>query len=336
MTHLRHFFITACFVSACAKPPSPAPVVARHTPKPFVPFTSQTSAAPVENAPIDVAEEPAAPLDPRCELLRRENERKVREFAASLKDPDPEIISQLLAALSPCLPGRQAAWGLSFAWPRPPMAKFDLFPPRGMHPDAWDEYLKLQIVRVSNDGDFQRACISVNAVGPRDCSLAVSAQALQSDRTAVPALVFEDIFQIEQVADFDDDGDDELVVRKGFCLYTCSRWFEVWSLSGRHLTAFGPTQTMNIVAIKDFDGDGKVDVATRAGFVQICHEKSAKDGTIQDECFGPKKAAPALVRRNLGGGRFAPPSVEVKMDTSETDTSDMDTWGRPDPRGFKF
>lgn len=114
-------------------------------------------------------------------------------------------------------------------------------------------------------------------------------------------------------------------------MYECFAWFEVWSSPRGHLSAFGPTQTMNIVAIDDFDGDGKVDVATRAGFVRFCHEKSASDGRIWDECFGPEKAAPARIRRNLGGGRFAPPSSEVEMDTS-----DMGTWGRPDPRAFNF
>jgi len=32
-----------------------------------------------------------------------------------------------------------------------------------------------------------------------------------------------------------------------------------------------------------------------SSLARICHEKSA----TQDECFGPEKAKPALVRRNL-------------------------------------
>jgi len=331
MNILRNFFIAACFVSACAKPPSPAPVIARPSERARAPAVSPAPSANSEMAPVEVEEEPAAPADRRCELLRLENERKARELETSRKSHDPQFKARLLAALSPCLPGRQAAWGLSFAWPRPALPELEVIPSRAMNPEAWDEHLLLQIVRVSNEGDFQRACMSINADGPRDCSLAISARALQSDRTAVPVLVFEAPFQIERLADFDDDGEEELVVRKGFCMYECFAWFDVWSSSGGHLTAFRPTQTLNIVAIDDFDGDGKVDVATRAGFAQICHEKSARDGSIQDECFGPKKAAPALVRKNLGSGRFAPPSDEI-----ETDSSEMGIWGRPDPRGYKF
>ncbi len=327
--------IATCFVSACAKPPSAAPVVARQPPKALAPGASLASVVVAERAPIEVAEGPSAPPDRRCELLRLENERKAGEFGAWLKvrpDGDSEqLTARVLAAVSPCLPGRQAAWGLSFAWPPPALPELEWIPSRGMNSTAWYEHLILQIVRVSNDGEFQRACLSVSAVGPRDCSLAPSARALQFDRTAVPVLVFEDIFQIDQVADFDDDGEDEVVVRQGFCMYACFAWFDVWSSSRGHLTVFGPTRTMNIVAIKDFDGDGKVDVATRAGFAQICHERSTG---LPDECFGAEKAKPALVRRNLGGGRFAPPSVEIETDTSEEEK--IDTWGRPDPRGYKF
>jgi len=322
--------MATCFVSACAKPPSAAPVVARQAPKALARDTAQASEAVAETAPVEVAEQPTTPPDPRCELLRLENERKAREFEASLKarseGANAELMARLLAALSPCLPGRQAAWGLSFAWPRPALPELEAIPSRGMNPEAWYEHLLLQIVRVSDDGDFQRACMSIGAVGPRDCSLTVSKRALQTDRTAVPVLVFEQSFQIESVVDFDDDGDDELVVRQAFCMYDCFTWFEVWSSSRGNLTAFGPTRTMNIVAIDDFDGDGKVDVATRAGFAQFCHEKSSRDGRIWDECFGPEKAKPALVRRNLGGGHFAPPSAEIETENL----------GHPDPRGYKF
>lgn len=97
------------------------------------------------------------------------------------------------------------------------------------------------------------------------------------------------------MVDFNADGEEELVVRQGFCMDDCFAWYEVWSLSRGHLTAFGPNRTMNNVAVDDFDGDGNVDVATRAGFARICHDKSA----THDECFGPEKAKPALVRRNL-------------------------------------
>lgn len=330
MNRASAFVIATCFISACANPPSAAPVVARQPPKALAPATSQASVVAAGTASIEVAEEPSAPPDRRCEFLRLENERKAREFGASLKvqpEGDSEqLTARLLGNLSTCLPSREAAWGLGFAWPRPAMPELELIPSRGMNPEAWYEHLMLQIVRVSNDGDFQRACISVGTVGPRDCSLAVSGRALQTDRTAVPVLVFEQPFQIERVVDFDDNGEDELVLRQGFCMYDCFTWFEVWSSSQGHLTAFSPTQTMNIVAIDDFDGDGRVDVATRAGFAQICHEKSASDGSVRDECFGPEKASPALVRKNLGGGRFAPPSVEIETETP----------GRPDPRGFKF
>jgi hypothetical protein len=200
-----------------------------------------------------------------------------------------------------------------------------------MDAEAWSEALLLQVVRVTDDGKMERSCASSGIAGPVPCSSTASDVALRSNRTAMPVLVFEETLNLEGAVDLDGDGDDELIVRQGFCLYKCFAWFEIWSAVRGHTALFPPTQAMNIVAVHDFDGDGIVDVATRAGFAQICHERDRRDPRtkevrIGDECFGPEKVSPSLVRKNLGGGRFAPPSVEIETEAL----------GRPDPRGFRY
>jgi hypothetical protein len=200
-----------------------------------------------------------------------------------------------------------------------------------MHPDAWTQHLLLQITRVNDNNDMQQACAKVGAAGPIECLPPPNNRATRSDRTAMPILVFEEAFVLEQLVDLNDDGNDELVVRQNFCIESCFTWYDIWSFSAGHLIPFGPTKEMNIVAIGDFDEDGKVDIATRAARAQVCHERGSKAlGTneyrISDVCFGSEKMSPALMRRNLGAGHFGPPSDEIETEVS----------GQPDRRGFTY
>jgi hypothetical protein len=338
MKHAASLAISVA-VAACAVPPRATPVSAPPAaPTAMMPVDAPTSAssrptlAPEANAaqaPAADAEGPKTPPDPRCERLRLENERQVREVEALLSDwPEENRIklrTRLLEAVARCLPGRGVAWGLGFAWPPPKLPPRDVIPPRAMEMAAWSTPLLLQVVRVDDGGTMQRAC--VGASGPSACAPKVSRRAVHLDRMALPQLVLERQVEIERVVDIDGDGRDELVVSRGFCMYDCFTWLEIWSSTGAELVPFGPTAGMNLVGVDDYDGDGKVDVATRAGFAQVCHEIDSRDPVskevrVQDECFGPKKQSPALVRRNLGGGRFGPPGVAIETEVS----------GHPDPR----
>jgi hypothetical protein len=240
-----------------------------------------------------------------------------------------ELRTRLSKAIAPCLAGTTVAWGLSFAWPPPRLPPLEAIPPRAMDMDAWDAPLLLQVVRVDGDGNMLRAC--VGASGPVACARRVSKRAFYADRTALPQLVLERNFELDRVVDLDGDGQDEVVVSHRFCLYGCFRWFEIWSAARGEVVPFGPTSGMNVVGVDDFDGDGKIDVATRAGVAQICHEIDVRDRVtkqlrVEDECFGPAKESPGHVRRNLGGGRFGPPGIEIETEIE----------GRPDPRGYRY
>jgi hypothetical protein len=193
---------------------------------------------------------------------------------------------------------------------------------------AWSTPLLLQVVRVDDGGTMERACVGES--GPTACAPKASRRAGQFDRSTPPQLVLERHVEIERVVDVDGDGRDELVVSRSFCLYECFKWLEIWSSTGNELVLFGPTAGMNLVGVDDYDGDGKIDVATRAGFAQVCHEADSRDPVTKQvrvwtECFGPAKQSPALVRRNLGGGRFGPPGVAIETEIE----------GHPDPRIYR-
>ena len=260
---MKFLAIGTMLVAACTKP---LPVVPPLDPTHSKIADAKTSSEPPsvatnQNAPAIEAQPPMPIPDARCEVLRLENERKAREFEASLP-AGPEankkaLVKQLLETLRPCVSGLHSVWGLSFVWP-PPLMALEANPPRGMDPMAWDQH-PIASNRSRKRRQRHPASMRKGRCGRAYCVFTASknGRATQSDRTAVPILVFEQTFALQELVDLDHDGNDELVVRQGLCLESCFDWLDIWSFAGGRLIPFGPAQAMNIVAIGDFDEDGK-------------------------------------------------------------------------------